>query len=213
MYFAFLVRVYDSSEERFSYINAHYDLDAILKEFYERYEACFKMGACVPNIHLFAHLLERRQNVTLLNSSTEAFETFYAIVRNAYARGTMSQGKQMLQNILAYYLARPNHQCRRKLTVRPEGKGMRVDCWIETPSGPAKVIKILERDVFEVKKVVFTQWKHKVAAELPWHEVWVRKYLGLSEETYRVTMDQIISKGVLVDNRVIMSTPQGAMFN
>ena len=149
-------------------------------------------------------------------ATTESFETFYAIVRAAYCPGTRSQGKQIMANIFAYYLGRPKHTCKRKLRLRPKGKDTREDCWVETKDGPYQILKVLssagQPDKYECRRVRTAPFNPKVAKELPWDLVWVRRYRGVEDETVVINKSDIITKALVIDERYIVSMPKQAMF-
>ena len=51
------------------------------------------------NVHVFSHLLESRQKTGPLHeTSTEAFEAFYAVLRRCYRAGTRNTTKQAFEN-------------------------------------------------------------------------------------------------------------------
>ena len=174
-----------------------------------------KLGACVPNVHLFSHMIEMRNRVVMTEASTESFETHCALIRAAFCPGTRSQGKQIFANIFGYYFGQPKHQCKRKVRLREKGTDVREDCWIETKKGPFKIVGIVKvgnEKRYRCRKVRTAPFVPEGAEDLPWEKVWVRKYFGVAEATVMLSRSDVVSKAVVVDDRYIVSMPGQAKF-
>ena len=217
LHFAFLVRWVEQSQSRFQeYQNSNRLCgEKIMKKFYKLYQSNFGIGACAPNIHLFSHLVERRRSVEMIDSTTEPFETFYGLVRHMYCTGTDSQGQQIIHSVLLYYLNDGvRHKCIRGLTIRPKLKDMREDNWVESTKGPFKILGVVDKNNqnFKAARVVTMPYSPKYADELPWDYVWVRRYVGISNCIVNLEWTEIISKCVVIENKYIISLPEGGLF-
>ncbi len=106
----FLVRLYHYKDDRLNEVEqllsrSSVTLENLHKRFYEEFEKGFnnptaqKVQKTPINVHTFAHLLEsRRRTGPLYQTSTEPFESMYAVLRRCYKAGTRNTGKQAFEN-------------------------------------------------------------------------------------------------------------------
>ncbi len=114
--YSFLVRLYHYEDNILEEAEAELRRSSgmSLSDLHDLFYRCYTKGFCrqktqkqkalrpTINIHTFSHLLEsRRRSGPVHQTSTETFESMYAVLRKCYRAGTRNTGKQAFEN---YYL-------------------------------------------------------------------------------------------------------------
>ncbi len=205
-YFVFLCRCLVVSRAQHDRVRQEVDLGQVMKKFFKAYTKAFGRSACIPSLHLFSHLIDQRQNDPLSVTSTEGFESFYAIIKKQFKTGTTSVGKQVLENLFGFYNGQLSHNCRKKYRYRPVEQDVKHDCWIKTADGYFKIVQQEDNGRVTCRKVQTERYTPDVVRTLPFHLIGVARFKRLLEEEREYGPEDIIEKVVKVE-RVMVSLP------
>ena len=109
------------------------DMPALVRQWYFAFKDAFGKYACSYNVHTFLHVLEVRKHGPLTESSAVKYESLYGFLKECFAGGTCSTGKQALQ--AAYLKYTDRHTCARRLTVNGKTTSKRDDSLVYTKEG------------------------------------------------------------------------------
>ncbi len=210
--FVFMLRAMYLSDEEYTTLKANVDLKATMRRFYRSYVEAFGPGACTPTVHLFSHLLEQRDRDYLSATSTESFESFYAILKNTYRKGTPSIGKQMISNVLLHYFGVTNHNCRKSFRYRPEGRDMKNDSYVRSVDGFLQVQENLPDRMIRCRKILTDRYTPDVVRNLPFDLIGVAKWRQLGAQEVIISADEISAKAVRVEN-VLVTLPFDCLYS
>ncbi len=205
-YFVFLCRAMVVSQPCYDRVRQEVDLKDVMKKFIKSYMKAFGKAACIPSLHLFSHLLEQRSHQPLSLTSTESFESFYAIIKKQFKTGTQSIGKQVLENLFGYYNGQLSHNCRKKYRYRPMEDDIKHDCWIRTENGYKKIVQHLGNGRVTCRVVDTERYTPDVVRTLPFHLIGVARFKRVRNDEVIVQEADIIEKVVKVE-RVLVSMP------
>ncbi len=180
--------------------------------FYRCYVEAFGASACTPTVHLFSHLLEQRDWDYLSATSTESFESFYAILKNTYRKGTPSIGKQMIANVLSHYFGTETHNCRKSFRYRPEGRDMKDDSYLRSANAYLKVIENLPNRRIRCRKILTDRYTPDVIRNLPFDLLGVAKWRQLGAQEVVISADEITAKVVKVE-QVLVTLPFDCLYS
>ncbi len=210
-YFVFLCRALVVTQEDYDRVTDVCDLRDIMKKFVKAYIKAFGRGACIPSLHLFSHLIDQRENQPLSLTSTESFESFYGLIKKQFKTGTLSLGKQILQNLFAHYNGKVFHNCRKKHCYRPMEGDVKHDCWVRTQEGYLKIVERMLNGRLRCRRVETSRYTPDVVRTLPFHLIGVTRFRRLLEQEVVIHGQDIIEKVVKVE-KVLVSMPFDVLF-
>ncbi len=196
--YAFLMRAMLLPDDELADLRERVDLEQVMRRFYTAYQTAFGNSACVPNIHLFSHLLEQRSRDALSATSTELFESYYSIIRKSYAKGTPSIGKQIIYNIISHYRAQPTHNCRKKYRYRPKQNDSHDDSYLLTTEGYARITYINCHGTMYAQRLNVNRYVADVVRNLPFEDVGIVKWGNLEPHSEQLDPRDILAKVVRV---------------
>ena len=208
--FSYLLKAMLLDDESYRHLKTEEDLNALMAEFYKLYEKTFGSAACVPNVHMFYHLLEQRERDSLQTTSTEDFETYYGVIRQSYKPCTVSPGKQVLSNAILRHNGKADHACCKSARLRPKEKDIKDDSWLLTKKGFVRITKRLTSGQNKCAKAMTTKYTTSVK-ELKFEELGVVRMTRLLDEKIIINKDEIISKAVNCEN-ILISVPWDGLY-
>ena len=212
-YFIFLIKAFLLPTELWRELKDSCNLKAIMITFYHLYAKVCKKRTCAPNVHMFYHLLDARDDLEFSQMSTEAFEAAYAILKRCYQVGTKSQGKQMLERLYLLLVSKgQHHSCSRKWRVSPKLKAKYNDALIVTKDHRFyRVEGKLVTGMYAGKRLVLGRFDYPHAPALPFNNLWTHRYLGEQQQLFEISPADVIGKAVLCKN-IITLVPREALF-
>ncbi len=210
-YFSFLCRALVVAQPQYDRVREEVDLTQTMKKFFKAYIKAFGKGACIPSLHLFSHLLDQRAQQPLSLTSTEAFESFYGIIKKQFKTGSQSVGKQVMENLYGYYNGQLSHNCRKSYRYRPIEEDVKHDCWINTAQGYMKIVEHLENGRVTCRQVDTERYTPDVVRHLPFHMIGVAKFKRVNNNEFEFGKEDIIEKVVKVE-RVLVSLPFDVLY-
>lgn len=212
LYFVYLTLGMLQDNDTYNRLKNTLKLRNVMEKFYRLYEKEFGQGACAPNLHLYYHLLDQREHLSLARCSTEPFEAFYALVRESYRANTGSLGKQILQNVYLTYAGRcDTHRCKKEKTLRPKLKDRKNDSYIYTKKGWFKIIKKLGHSKYQCIRVKTALFRPQECPLLRFEHVGVYIFRCHLNEEVCVKRTSVLMKGVRCA-KFITAIPMDALF-
>ena len=95
--FSYLIRAYVLPQNEYINVSQRV-LQQCIQQFMKLFEDVYGSSNCSYNIHMMCHLQQVRRRGPLTETSTFKTESYYSEMRRSYQAGTMSTGKQILQN-------------------------------------------------------------------------------------------------------------------
>ncbi len=210
--YVYLLRAMHLDDNDFEEVKAEVDLKLVMQRFYRSYVNAFGAAACTPTVHLFSHLLEQRNREYLSATSTEQFESFYAILKNTYRKGTPSIGKQMFGNILSHYFGQEDHNCRKSFRFRPKGRDMKDDSLVLSPNGYLRIEENLPDRMIRCRKILVDRYTPDVVRNLPFDKIGVAKWRQLGAQEVVISANEIKAKVVKVE-QVLVTLPFDCLYS
>ncbi len=115
------------------YRSIEHTMPPLVRKWYFSFKDAYGEYACSYNVHTFLHVLEVRKHGPLTASSAVKFESLYGFLKECFAAGTCSTGKQALQ--AAYIKQTDRHACTRSLTINGKTTSKRDDSIVYTKTG------------------------------------------------------------------------------
>ena len=214
LHFVYLTLAMLQDIDAFNRLKNSHNIRGVMENFYRLYEKVFGKEACAPNVHLFYHLLDQREYLSLARCSTEPFEAFYSLVRESYRPNTASLGKQILQNVYLTYAGRSDtHKCQKEKTLRPKGKDKKNDSYIFTKKGWFKIIEKMGNGQYQCIRVKTALFRPRECPSFCFEQVGVYIFRSHNfEEKVLVKRKDVLMKGVRC-SKFITAIPMQALFS
>ena len=184
------------------------DVEKASNEFYMLYEALFGDNNCSYNTHIVgSHLMDMRAHGPLTETSAFVFESFYGEMRNAFAPGTQSTLKQIMEKVLVKR-AISFHSCEAPIFYSDHDSPMECNCMIYCyESNVHKMYKIIGVDkdslvCYPQGKFNF-QFKETSQLNLNWSKVGVYKKGGIMESPVIISKNKVSGKVLKVGEYLI----------
>ncbi len=207
-HFVFLVRGLQLDHNMFTELKQAVNLKEVMARFYKLYVKEFKPGSCPATVHMFYHLLEQRDTGSVTEHSTEVFESFYGLLKQAYQPGTKSMGKQIMENVYNYYNSTSNkHRCKPRLRLRPKGKGRSDNSLVVTQSGYYMIRDRVGPGLYDANKIDTAAYKSVSCPDLPFHKVHVYKEIRVANRLETISSDDVFAKAVRCNDLIMMVPP------
>ena len=176
-------------------------LDEVCAAFYELYEKLFGQVNCTYNTHVVgSHLMDMRAHGPLTLTSAFGFEAFYGEMRHAFAPGTQSTLKQILQKVLLKR-SLSHHQCENTLFFSEKDTPLECNSLVYSfKHNEHKMYKILA--VEKNNLLCYPQGRYKCSfrevKDLDFASIGVYKTGGVSEEPVILPKSDVSGKVFLV---------------
>lgn len=209
--FAFQVRAYVLPDTEYEHVK-NVDLNLCWDLFLVLFEQLYGVRNASYSIHMMCHLKEIRKRGKLTDTSTFAHESYYGEMRRSYVTGTLSTGKQILQNA---YLKRslPHFHCQKPLKFRAK----------DTTRSSDKLFYVFKNNTYKFymiksqmadgsfSAVQYGKRSYKpTEVSLDWSSVGVFLKSGVNETQVIFHPEEITGKAIIVD-KLIMSCPTNVL--
>ena len=204
--YTFLILLYYGPEWVFNEFEDDY-LEELHQRLYDDYEMEFGPQACSYNWHAFYHMHTVRKLGRAHLVSTEAYESAYGHVKNAYQPGTRNISLQIVRNMMMKGINNhtPDH-CDHELILEPERvKSVRFDdsVAVDEQLNYYKIIHV-NGDVVTVLPMETTRWECPWDPTLPFHKVGAKKFKAFAQCQIELDKRLLLGKGVLLDNKLLV---------
>jgi hypothetical protein len=181
-------------------------LDQICDKFYKNYDSLFGSQKCTYNVHIFCrHVTQLRSLGRLPNTSAACFEASFAPLRNSYAPGTQSVGKQLLEKEFLKKGQYFQHECIPTLLYFNSKSTAKSDDSIilQKSTKDWLRIKTVSQNAVTCTKIQSGPFEPMFGLDLT--PTGVNQYVGESLDIVIVqNSDDIAGKGILVKNVLIL---------
>ena len=174
-------------------------IEAASSEFYTLYEKLFGPSNCTYNTHVVgSHMIDMRAHGPLTETSAFAFEGFYGEMCKAFAPGTQSAMRQIMEKI---YIKRSlQHHCCENTVYFSENdtpleSNSLIYCFESNVLNMYKIIKVEEDSLLCYKQGKFKcSFKETQDLNLNWSEIGVFKKGGVMEVPVTVPKNKVSGK-------------------
>ncbi len=184
------------------------DMPELVRRWYFEFKEAFGKYACSYNVHTFFHVLEVRKHGPLTESSAVKYESLYGYLKECFAGGTCSTGKQGLQAAYLKYTER--HACARSLTINGKTTSKRDDSIVYTKDHLLLKVDESTRNGATIRgKELRVKKGYFLVPGMDFNDVLVyevEEEMSATRTIHQVRHDDIIGKGARVNKVVSILT-------